>query len=314
MDHDPTWVVTPGYEPVADAFVKLSPLLGSGGGSFAVLLHGEAILDLWGGTARPGQPWKQDTLAVMFSATKGLAGICVMLLTDRGLLDPDALVTDYWPEFGQAGKQRTTVRQVLEHTAGLIGLRGHADLLEWDGTGFDQYDAIAARLASTPPAWEPGTKQGYHALTYGWIVGELVRRVDGRTIGTFFREEVAEPLGLDTWIGTPAADVGRVARVIDVGYHAVPRPLRNQVDALLTALRDPAALNGQAFLGDGTTSGVDHMVELVNAQSCWRPSSHRAAAPPPRAHWPAPSPCWGPEARSPGAPTCPRPPWGASTG
>ncbi len=266
MDHNPKWVVSPGYEPVADAFVRLAPMLGRGGGSFSVLLHGTPVVDLWGGTARPGQPWEQDTLAVMFSATKGLAGICLMMLVDRGQLDVDELVTTYWPEFGQAGKERTTVRHVFQHTAGLIGLRDHADIVDWDGNGYDQYDKIAAGLAATPPAWEPGTKQGYHAITYGWIVGELVRRIDGRTIGTFFREEVAEPLGLDTWIGTPAADMDRVAKVIDVGYHAVPRPLRSMVETLLTALRDPNALNGQAFLADGTTSGVDHMADLVNGK------------------------------------------------
>jgi CubicO group peptidase (beta-lactamase class C family) len=222
------------------------------------------VVDLWGGYARPGQPWEEDTLAVMFSATKGLAGICVMQLVDRGLLDPDALVTEYWPEFGQAGKEGTTVRHVLEHTAGLIGLEGHADLLSWGGKGFDDYDAIAAALARTPAAWEPGTKQGYHALTYGWIVGELVRRVDGRTIGAFFHEEIAGPLGLDTWIGVSPEDRKRVATVIDIGYHAVPGPLRAQVAALQIALRDPSTFNGQAFLGDGTASGVDHLAELSN--------------------------------------------------
>ena len=264
MDVNPKWQISPGYEPVADAFRQLAPLLGRGGGSFAVLLHGESVVDLWGGDARPGEPWEQDTLAVMFSATKGLAGICLMMLVDRGRLDPDALVTTYWPEFGQAGKERTTVRHVMEHTAGLIGMRDSAELIGWDGRGFDDYDAIADRLASTPPAWEPGTKQGYHALTYGWIAGELVRRIDGRTIGTFFREEVAEPLGLDTWIGVSPADRRRVATVVDVGYHAIPRPLRAQVDAMIVALRDPTKLNGQAFLAHGGASGVDHLAELSN--------------------------------------------------
>jgi CubicO group peptidase (beta-lactamase class C family) len=265
MDSNPKWEIAPGYEAVAEVFVDKADLLGLGGGSFSAQLDGRSVVDLWGGSAAPGRPWEEDTLGVIFSATKGLVGVCVMILVDRGQLDLDALVTDYWPEFGQAGKERTTVLQVLLHTSGLIGLPNHAEILDWSGAGFDDYDAIAAGLAAAPPAWEPGTKQGYHALTYGWIMGELIRRVDGRTVGRFFHEEVAVPLGLDTWIGTPKADLARVAKVVDIGYHAIPRPLRSQVEALQSALRDPKMLNGMAFLGNGTESGVDHLATLVNS-------------------------------------------------
>jgi CubicO group peptidase (beta-lactamase class C family) len=264
VDRNGEWGVAPGYERVAEEFLATEPLLGSGGGAFAVLLHGRPVVDLWGGEARPGQPWERDTLGVAFSMTKGLVGLVLMLLVDRGLLSLDDLVTDHWPEYGQAGKERTTVAMVLMHTCGAIGLPGHTDLVGMDGTGFDRYDDIAARIAASPPAWEPGTKQGYHAITYGWIVGELVRRITGRTVGTYFHDEVAVPLGLDTWIGTPPEALPRVARVTDVGYHAVPGPMRGMVTSMLAATRDPRTLNGQVFLGDGTTSIVDHMGELLS--------------------------------------------------
>jgi CubicO group peptidase (beta-lactamase class C family) len=267
MDRDDAWEIAPGYEAVADAFDDLAPLVGAGGSSFAVLLDGRPVVDLWGGDARPGEAWERDTLAVLMSVTKGLAGLCLMMLVDRGQLSLDDLVTDHWPEYGQAGKERTTVEMVLMHTCGAIGLPDHGDIVSWDGTGFDRYDDIAARLAASPPAWEPGTKQGYHALTYGWLVGELVRRITGRTIGTFFHAEVAVPLGLDTWIGTPPDALLRVARVVDIGYHAIPGPLRNQVTSILQATRDPRTLNGQAFLGDGTRSGLDELTTMLNSDT-----------------------------------------------
>jgi CubicO group peptidase (beta-lactamase class C family) len=265
MNRNHEWQVAPGYEPVAEAFRASEGLLGVGGAAFSVLLHGRPVVDLWGGEARPGRPWKRDTLAVLMSVTKGLAGLCLMQLVDRGQLSLNDLVTDHWPEYGQAGKERTTVEMVLMHTCGAIGLPGYRDLIDWDGTGFDRYDDIAARIAAAPPAWEPGSKQGYHAITYGWLVGELVRRITGRTLGAFFHDEVAAPLGLDTWIGTPNDSLDRVARITDIGYHAIPGPMRGQVSSILEATRDPKTLNGQAFLGDGTTSAIDQLPVVLNA-------------------------------------------------
>lgn len=267
MHRNADWAIAPGYEPVADRFLELAPLLGDGGGAFTVLHHGRPVVDLWGGQARPGQPWERDTLGVLMSVTKGLAGLCLMMLVDRGELALSDLMTDHWPEWGQAGKERTTVEMVMMHTAGALGLPAHAELLGWDGTGWDRYEEITANLAASPPAWEPGTKQGYHALTYGWIVGELVRRVTGRTLGTYFREEVAVPLALDTHIGTPADALPRVARLIDMSYHAIPGALRSTFNGVLDATRDPSTLNGTVFFGDGTTSAVEQLAGLLSTDA-----------------------------------------------
>src|SRR6185436_19233400 len=124
-----------------------------------------------------------DTMSTLFSCTKGLAALSAQILADRGLVDVEAPVARYWPEFAQAGKERVLVRHVLGHSAGVIALPDAGDLLDWDGRGWDDYDAIAARLAAASPAWEPGTKVGYHAITCGWLTQELVRRIDGRTLG-----------------------------------------------------------------------------------------------------------------------------------
>ena len=124
---------------------------------------------------------------MIMSATKGLTTLCAHVLEDRGELDLDAAVVRYWPEFGRRGKGRTTVRQLLSHQSGAIGVPGSDELLSWDGTGWDDTAAIAAAVASAAPAWEPGTKHGYHGVTFGWLVGELVRRICGSSLGTFFR-------------------------------------------------------------------------------------------------------------------------------
>jgi CubicO group peptidase (beta-lactamase class C family) len=267
MQRNAAWTVAPGYDPVADRFVDLAALLGKGGGAFTVLHGGRPVVDLWGGDARPGQPWEEDTLGILMSVTKGLAGLCLMILVDRGELSLDDLVTDHWPEYGQAGKERTTVEMVMMHTAGALGLPDHQSLLSWDGTGWDRYDEIAARLAAAPPAWEPGTKQGYHALTYGWLVGELVRRITGRTLGRYFHDEVAVPLGLDTYIGTPPEALPRVARLTDMSYHAIPGALRSTFTSTLAATRDPDTLNGTVFMATGTTSAVEQLADGLSTDA-----------------------------------------------
>lgn len=215
----------PGFERVAEVLAQGARLtigerervadLGSGGGAFAAYVDGECVVDVWAGYSAPGVEWSADTSAAIMSATKGLSALCAHLLHDRGELDVDAPVVTYWPEFGAAGKERTLVRQLLSHQSGAIGVPGADRMLSWDGTGWDDTTAIAAAIASAPPAWEPGTKHGYHGLTFGWLVGELVRRISGVSLGTFFRTEVAQPLSAACHLGTPLEDQANVAQVIE---------------------------------------------------------------------------------------------------
>jgi CubicO group peptidase (beta-lactamase class C family) len=205
--------VDEGYGPVADAFRANFAERGELGAACAVYRDGLKIVDLWGGhrDAVTRAPWEEDTLVTMFSTTKGVASMAVAVAHSRGLLDYDTSVARYWPEFGAAGKEHVSVRQLLSHQAGLCAIDERlelADLLD--------LDRVAAVIAAQKPAWEPGTRHGYHGITLGWYEGELIRRVDPqhRTLGRFFAEEIAAPLGLDFHIGLPD-DVppSRVARI-----------------------------------------------------------------------------------------------------
>jgi len=189
----------------------LAALLENGdlGASAAVFLDGEPVVDIWGGFAdvqRTG-PWRRDTIACVYSVTKTMTALCALVLADRGELDPEAPVSHYWPEFAMAGKERVQVRHLLGHTAGLP---------DWEGPVEELYDwsAATARLAATAPQWEPGTAAGYHSLTQGFLVGEVVRRITGRTVGDFFAAEVAGPLGADFHVGLPAEHHHRVALTV----------------------------------------------------------------------------------------------------
>ncbi|MDQ4143358.1 MAG: beta-lactamase family protein [Actinomycetota bacterium] len=195
-------LVAPGFERVAEVFEENFSLRGEVGAQCCVHLKGEAVVDLWGGC-------EEDSLQVVFSATKGATAACANLLVQRGLLDLDAPVIDVWPEYGTNGKDKTLVRWILTHKAGVLapgpGLTVD-DLGDWD--------RIVASLAEQRPAWEPGTAYGYHAVTFGWLVGELVRRIDGRSLGRFFAEEIADPAGADFWIGLPETEEHRVAPLV----------------------------------------------------------------------------------------------------
>ncbi|WP_350275425.1 serine hydrolase domain-containing protein [Kribbella sp. HUAS MG21] len=187
-----------GYEQVAEAFERNFAERGEAGAAFAAYHRGELVVDLWGGTADPktGRAWDRDTVHLMFSGTKGLTSACVLLLVQRGQLAPDDPVSRYWPEFGAQGKDKITVAEVLSHQARLPWVdAGYADLFD--------HDAMAAHLAGQAPATEPGAAFLYHPVTWGWLLDELVRRIDGRTVGQFFADEFAVPLGLEVWIGLP---------------------------------------------------------------------------------------------------------------
>jgi CubicO group peptidase (beta-lactamase class C family) len=201
--------VRPGFEDVARVF-RRQLRRSTGGAAVAVYHRGELVVDLWGGSRAEGQPWQRDTLAMSFSTTKGVISTALHLLADRGQIEYDAPVAAYWPQFAQHGKERITVRHVLTHSAGLHRMRTLVDhaqrMLDWE--------YMVAALERAEPAYEPGTRHGYHALTYGWLAGELVRRVSGRPVAQFVEEELARPLGLDgLHVGCPPEQRGRAARL-----------------------------------------------------------------------------------------------------
>ncbi len=199
------------FEPVRDAFVANFTAGNEVGASVYVTQNGVPVVDLWGGEAvKGGAPWQRDTIVNVYSTTKTMAAICVLVLADRGAIDHDAPVARYWPEFAQNGKEGVLVRHVMSHSAGLSGfdpaLESVEQLYDWDG--------IARRLAAQKPWWTPGDGSGYHAMTQGFLQGELVRRVTGKSIGRFFREEIAGPLGADFHIGLAPEHDSRVAELV----------------------------------------------------------------------------------------------------
>ncbi|MER5375617.1 serine hydrolase domain-containing protein [Streptomyces sp. NPDC002553] len=203
------------------------------GAAVSVLVNGTPVVDLWGGWADAARTraWERDTLVNVWSTSKGPTALCAHILVDRGLLDLDAPVAAYWPEFAAAGKERVLVRHLLSHRAGLAGLREpHSldELYDWELT--------VARLAATEPWWEPGTRSGYHALTYGFLVGEVVRRVSGLLPGAFLEREVTGPLGVDFTIGLPEKEAGRAAEMVH------PRAATSSEQAAVFSQLTPAAL------------------------------------------------------------------------
>ena len=195
------------FAPVREAFAKNFEEFEELGASAAVCVDGIPVVDLWAGKADPaGRPWARDTIANVYSTTKGIAALAVLRLAERGLVDLDATMEKYWPEFGAEGKSSLTVRQCMAHRAGVPALR---DPLPPEAM-FDSPRLTAAMAAETP-WWEPGTDHGYHALTYGWFAYELVRRLDGRNFSDFVREEFAGPLDIDLFVGLPASEDARTA-------------------------------------------------------------------------------------------------------
>jgi CubicO group peptidase (beta-lactamase class C family) len=218
--------VAPGFEPVARAFAENLSARGELGAAFAATRDGRPVVDLWGGVAdeSSGRPWSEDTLQLIFSGTKGLTALCMTMLLDRGQLRLEDPVARHWPEFAASGKQAITVAEVVSHSARLPGVRtptSEQDLLD--------PQLMAERLASQAPETDPRASLIYHPLTYGWLCDALMRRIDGRSIGRFFAQEVAEPLGLELWIGLPAELEPRVSR-LRLGPHW-GRSVEAQADA-----------------------------------------------------------------------------------
>jgi CubicO group peptidase (beta-lactamase class C family) len=251
----------PGFGKVADAFRRCFTDHGDIGAAVAVYRNGAPVVDLWAGDADATgrRPWTRDTVVMTFSTTKGVTAVCANLLIQRGLLDPDAPVARYWPEFAANGKQDITVAMVLSHRAGLAAVDGDVspgDVLGWRGV----VDAIAAQA----PLWEPDSAHGYHARTYGWITGEIVRRITGQSIGQFFARELAAPLGLRYWVGLPEAIEPDCADLVPAG------------GASFLSLLDPATLLARVMSGPSTlfAGGYDESWNRREMRAAEMPSSN----------------------------------------
>lgn len=241
--------VASGFEPVRAAFMENFTRHGDLGAAVCVYRNGWPVVDLWGGVAdaETGGPWTRDTLQLVYSATKGATATMAHMLVQRGALDLDAPVAKYWPEFAANGKADIPVRWLLSHQAGLVALDQPVPLKEALA-----WHPMAAALAAQRPLWTPGTAHGYHGRTWGWLVGEVIRRVSGRSPGRFFADEIAAPLGLDFFIGLPASERNRVSRMVyqrpnvdltTLPTESVPEELREQV----AAWRDPNSFSNRAY-------------------------------------------------------------------
>jgi len=239
--------VAPGFEGVWEEFERNFAERSELGAACAVYHKGEKVVDLWGGyrDIERRLPWQQDTLVLVYSTTKGLAGMTIALAHSRGLLDYDERVSTYWPEFAQGGKESITVRQLLSHQAGLSGLDWPLDLKTIAAP-----DALAATIARQKPAWEPGTRHGYHGISLGWYEGELIRRVDPehRSLGRFFHEEIARPLGLEFYIGLPSTvPASRIAEIRAFRPARMLLHMNTMPPGMVLALMNPRSLTSRSL-------------------------------------------------------------------
>jgi CubicO group peptidase (beta-lactamase class C family) len=266
-DHRPPGAVTegrcePAFASVRHEFERNFAARGEVGASLCVSVGGRVVVDLWGGLADPatGRPWDEDTVVMVWSATKGATALCAHLLVEAGDLDLDAPVHRYWPAFAAEAKDGITVRMVLNHQAGLPHLR---DRLPEDA--YCDWDGMVGRIEAERPFWAPGTRHGYHAVTFGWLVGELVRRLTGQSLGTFFAKEVAGRLGLPFWIGLPEEEHRRVAPSLraaalggsrrpcrgDTPRPPGPGPGEPTTRTALAAAADPSSIPALVFRNSG---------------------------------------------------------------
>jgi CubicO group peptidase (beta-lactamase class C family) len=241
--------VAAGFEPVREAFAANFERHGDIGAAVCVYWDGRPVVDLWGGVADPDsdRPWARGTLQLVYSATKGATAAAAHLLAQRGALDLEAPVAEYWPEFAANGKAEIPVGWLLSHQAGVVALDRAVPL-----AGALAWEPMVAALAAQRPAWTPGTAHGYHGRTFGWLVGEVIHRISGRSPGRFFADEIAAPLGLDFFIGLPASERDRVSRMVykqpEFDLTAVPlESIPEEFRPLVAALVDPNSLYNRAF-------------------------------------------------------------------
>lgn len=249
--------VDEGYGPVADAFRRNFAERGEVGAACAVYRDGRPVVDLWGGyrDGRRRLPWERDTMVTVFSTTKGVASLAIAVAHSRGLLDYEAPVASYWPEFAANGKAEVTVRQLLSHQAGLAVIDKPLDLAV-----LANLDALAVILAEQRPAWEPGTRHGYHGISLGWYEGELLRRVDPgqRTLGRFFTEEIAKPLGIEFHIGLPnGVDSSRLAYVHAYRKWEMPLHMHQMPPPFVAGYLTPRSVTSRAFANPKVLSDLD---------------------------------------------------------
>jgi CubicO group peptidase (beta-lactamase class C family) len=261
--------VDPRYERVQATFRELSSEVGRGGAAFCASVGGTVVADLWCGQADADRPWAEDTAAALFSSTKGMTAACIALLHDRGQLDVDQPVASCWPEFAAAGKGALTVRQVLAHTCGLTEVPDYRDLMGLDGRGFAAYDEIRSRLAASTPQWEPGTGVGYHVMTYGYLAGAIIERVDGRSLARYWEEELAGPLELDLQVGASDERYARKSTTLE------PDPLPEDgmgpaFEVLLAAARDESTIVGRACMARDGVGILDVLADLGNSREMLR--------------------------------------------
>lgn len=232
------------FEAVAEQFAKNFEEHNELGASCAVTIEGETVVDLWGGCAEEGtnRAWEKDTVSIIWSATKGATALCAHMLVSRGLLDLDAPVSKYWPDFAQNSKDRITTRMLLNHQAGLAAI---AEPLK-DGAFYD-WDYMVKAIEHQKPWFTPQSKHGYQGLTFGWLVGEVVKRISGKSLGNFFRDEVAGPLGLDFWIGLPEDTQADIAKMI----MAPPPGEGDPIADFFIAMADPESVQTKLFLNAG---------------------------------------------------------------
>ena len=246
----------PRFRRVRDAFAENFAESGEVGASVAIALDGELVVDLWAGHAErtKTRPWERDTIVGVYSTTKGIVAIAAHMLADRGLLDFDAPVADVWPEFAQSGKETLPLRYLLTHQAGLPVIDEQLPA----GAQLDWARMVGA-LERQAPVWMPGTEQGYHTATFGWLVGEVIRRVSGKSVGTFVREQIADPLGVDFLIGFGPEEDARVADLLPARLTAGAESSATS-SPLAEAMSDPASLTARSFnltprqRGDGPNS------------------------------------------------------------
>lgn len=234
----------PRFSRVRDAFIENFAKRAEVGAATSVTVDGRCVVDLWSGFADAAKtrPWSRDTLVNVWSTTKGLCAMCAHRLADQGKLDLEAPVAKYWPEFAQGGKSSIPVSYLLNHKAGLAAIRTplkHDELFSWE--------KVTTELARQEPWWTPGARHGYHAITFGWLVGEVVRRVSGKSLGAYFRDEIAKPLGADAHIGIGPEFDSRVAEII---YAPAPQPGERNIFAEM--MKDPASVSYAALFNPPT--------------------------------------------------------------
>ncbi|MEP3226116.1 MAG: serine hydrolase domain-containing protein [Parasphingorhabdus sp.] len=249
------------FESVKDEFARNFAERGEVGASVCISVNGEKVVDLWGGIADPAtnSPWEEDTISIVFSCTKAATALCAHILIDRGLLELHAPVSEYWPEFAKNGKENTTVQMMLNHESAVPALREPVK-----PGGFLDWDYMIKRLEDEEAFWEPGTRNGYHMVNFGWTVGELVRRVSGKSLGQFFQDEVAVPLNADFWIGLPENITHPIAPIIV----ATPDPQAELSPFTKKLLTDPNSIQALSFLNNGGWNQNDpqaHKAEIGGA-------------------------------------------------